>query len=138
MAHRPVRAFTLIELLVVITIIVVLLTLLTPALDKAVYRAEFTTCAARLKSMSSGILTYATEQRRFYPYRNLESTFWQQFVMLADPNNHYDPRRSMKPYLSFKSFVDPLTGAIKVGPEDTHPDSEVLLPYEMWFGSGFT
>jgi len=37
-----------IELLVVITIIVVLLSLLAPALDKAIYRAELPRCAASL------------------------------------------------------------------------------------------
>lgn len=40
------KAFTLIELLVVITIIVVLLALLVPALDKAIYQAQLSVCAA--------------------------------------------------------------------------------------------
>jgi prepilin-type N-terminal cleavage/methylation domain-containing protein len=40
-------AFTLIELLVVVTIIVVLLSLLTPALDRAIYETELAVCASQ-------------------------------------------------------------------------------------------
>ena len=62
------RAFTLIELLVVITIIVVLLSILVPALDKAIYRAELVRCAGgNLKVMASGVTTYAMENKRYYP-----------------------------------------------------------------------
>src|SRR5438876_557647 len=47
-------AFTLIELLVVVTIIVVLLALLTPALDRAIYQAELTVCAANQHTVGAG------------------------------------------------------------------------------------
>src|ERR1041384_4524111 len=49
--HRPrlTTAFTLVELLVVVAIIVVLLSLLTPALDKAIYQAELAVCGADLR-----------------------------------------------------------------------------------------
>jgi len=62
-------AFTLIELLVVITIIVLLLALLTPALDRAVYQAELAVCGSQLKSVGTGVLSYAVSNRRAYPVR---------------------------------------------------------------------
>jgi prepilin-type N-terminal cleavage/methylation domain-containing protein len=63
------HAFTLIELLVVVTVIVLLLALLTPALDKAVYQAELTVCATRLRTIATGSVTYAFDYRRAYPHR---------------------------------------------------------------------
>src|ERR1041385_7046662 len=48
-------AFTLIELLVVVTIIVVLLALLTPALDRAIYRAELLRCGANQKGTGEAL-----------------------------------------------------------------------------------
>ena len=65
---RP-RAFTLIELLVVVTIMVILLALLAPALDQAVYRAELTASAARLKAHASIASVYAMDHGRSYPHR---------------------------------------------------------------------
>jgi prepilin-type N-terminal cleavage/methylation domain-containing protein len=63
------RGFTLIELLVVVTIIVALLSLLTPALDRALYEAELTLCGAQLKTVSTGLQTYAMDHRRRYIHR---------------------------------------------------------------------
>ena len=60
-------AFTLIELLVVVTIIVVLLALLTPALDRAILRAELATCAARHDGLVNIYAGYAAGQRRKFP-----------------------------------------------------------------------
>src|SRR5688500_3053707 len=63
------RAFTLIELLVVITIIVVLLSMLTPALDRAIYQAELAVCAANQDAIAGAVVVYAAGHRRMYPYR---------------------------------------------------------------------
>src|ERR1041385_6549015 len=63
------RAFTLVELLVVITIVVILLAMLTPAVDKAVYRAELLGCAGRLRAFGVGVVSYASQYQRRYPTR---------------------------------------------------------------------
>lgn len=66
------RAFTLIELLVVVTIIVVLLALLAPALSKAIYQAQLTSCGAgNVKVMASAVTLYAMENKRYYPDRDM-------------------------------------------------------------------
>src|SRR5688500_17775374 len=63
---RGPRGFTVVELLVVVTIVVMLLALLAPALDKAVYQAELTMCAARLKAHATSATVYAVDHRRRY------------------------------------------------------------------------
>lgn len=56
------RAFTLIELLVVVAVIALLLSILSPALNKVKEQAKRLICAARLKSVTTGIFTYAAQQ----------------------------------------------------------------------------
>ncbi len=129
--------FTLVELLVVITIIVILLALLTPALDKAIYQAELAVCAANLRGIGLGVNSYAVQNKRVYPYRNLEKTWWKQVEMLADRNNGYDVRPRLAGYISWGMFVDPLTGKVKLGPDDTLADSQVFSPYALWFGLSY-
>src|SRR5690349_21021853 len=63
------RAFTLIELLVVITIIVVLISLLTPAVDRAIYQAELAVCGANKNAIAKGAIAYAAGNSRAYPFR---------------------------------------------------------------------
>lgn len=58
------RGFTLIELLVVVAIIVVLLALLTPAMDKAVRRAEQVVCATNQRAFNAAIAAYYFENKR--------------------------------------------------------------------------
>src|SRR5688500_5173230 len=64
-------ALTMVELLVVVTIVVVLLSLLAPAMDKAIYQAELAVCGSRLKSLSTAARTYTAGNKRAYPYRNV-------------------------------------------------------------------
>src|SRR6185295_546837 len=131
---RP--AFTLIELLVVITIIVVLLSLLAPALDKAIYQAELAVCAANLRAIAGGAAIYASGSKRFYPYRpgvrddmawptamiyngSLEiqtvyNALWTQVNPVV-----YDDRPLLRTFLRLNSALcDPLTG--KLDYEDVH------------------
>jgi len=70
--------FTLVELLVVITTIVVLLALLTPAMDKAIYRAEQVRCLANIKGQYTAITTYAFDNKRSYFYRNASAPTYQR------------------------------------------------------------
>src|SRR5687768_3278299 len=95
--HSP--AFTLVELLVVITIIVVLLSLMSPAIDKAMCQAELTKCGAQLKGFATGITTGAMDRRRAYPKRL--GSF--QPIDLNDPNGN-DERPELKAYLGVSSL----------------------------------
>jgi prepilin-type N-terminal cleavage/methylation domain-containing protein len=63
------KGFTLVELLVVISIIVILLALLTPALDRAIYRAELLRCGTNHRGLARHISQYAFDHKRWYPYR---------------------------------------------------------------------
>lgn len=60
----PARAFTLIELLVVISIISILIALLLPALQSARESARRIKCAAQLRQISVGLVTYIQDDRR--------------------------------------------------------------------------
>jgi prepilin-type N-terminal cleavage/methylation domain-containing protein len=65
------RAFTLVELLVVIGIIAILIAILLPALSRARYQAQVTTCAARLHDLSAGMMLYASENRGYFPRHDI-------------------------------------------------------------------
>ncbi|MDP7006194.1 MAG: type II secretion system protein [Phycisphaerales bacterium] len=64
---RPVFAFTLIELLVVMSIIALLLSILMPALGRARKEAMLVKDSARIRSIHSGWLTWATGHQGRYP-----------------------------------------------------------------------
>jgi prepilin-type N-terminal cleavage/methylation domain-containing protein len=134
--YRAARGFTLIELLVVVTIIVVLLALLTPALDKAIYAAEFAVCGAQVRNIGSGALGYTMDHRRSYPYRGGEASRGNQPVDLA--NNAFDDRPRLKGYLSMGingHLNCPLTGSVDI--EGSEDDTWILAPYAMYFGWSF-
>lgn len=59
-------AFTLVELLVVIAIIALLVAILLPSLSKAREAAKTATCAAHLRTFSSGFEIYASTSRQGY------------------------------------------------------------------------
>ena len=65
------RGFTLVELLVVIGVIAVLIGILLPALSRARYQAQVTTCAARLHDLSAGMMLYASENRGYFPRQDI-------------------------------------------------------------------
>ena len=67
-------AFTLVELLVVITIIGVLLSLLAPALDKAVGYAQEARCLANLHQIGLGMQMYTTDFRGYFPPKYMPGT----------------------------------------------------------------
>jgi prepilin-type processing-associated H-X9-DG protein len=60
--RRP-TAFTLVELLVVIGIIAALISILAPAVNGAWREAQAVQCAANLRQIASGWMTYATENK---------------------------------------------------------------------------
>ena len=65
--NRPTRAFTLVELLVVITIIVILLTMLTPAVDKAMEMAKRAVCGTNLRNWGTAHGLYYADNKRQLP-----------------------------------------------------------------------
>ncbi len=61
------QAFTLVELLVAIGIIAVLIGVLLPALMGARRQANITECAANIRQVCLALMTYATDNRGFFP-----------------------------------------------------------------------
>jgi len=41
--------------------------MLAPALDKAIYQAELASCGAQLHGVGGGLITYASNNKRYYP-----------------------------------------------------------------------
>jgi prepilin-type N-terminal cleavage/methylation domain-containing protein len=129
--------FTLIELLVVIAIIGVLLALLTPALDKAIYRAEMTVCATQLRNIGQGATSYALEYKRFYPDRPIVRAGKQPVTLARYARNGTDDRPVIQNHIPLKLLVDPMTGRINLDAGSSGPNTEVLSPTALWFGWRF-
>src|SRR5258707_1023618 len=105
-------AFTLIELLVVVTIIAVLLSLLTPAMDKAVEQAERTRCAAQLHAWSIGIANYSVEHKnrllctfREIHVSTLSSVAWGRDDKAAEYSDQWSAQ-AMLPYVPGSDTVN--------------------------------
>ena len=136
-----IRAFTLIELLVVITILVVLLALLTPAMDRAIYVTELTTCAARLDSIALGAVTYAFENKRRYLHRPGVEEDADAPIIAYRPNTindsiGHDDRPLLATFLSVnKNLNCPLNKDVDLaGPPAA---SIVESDYNLWFGFSY-
>lgn len=129
-------AFTLIELLVVITIVVVLLSLLSPALDRAIYQAELAVCGARLYAVAGSTLAYGFNYRRYYPTRVTSSTDARIPVINAANNglpNNKDDRPLLAKVLKINdALLCPLVQ--KVDLAGSLPTSTVFSSYIPWFG----
>jgi len=68
---RRVAAFTLVELLVVIGIIALLIAILLPSLARARHQAQLTTCMARLHDFAGSMVSYAAENRGYFPRHDI-------------------------------------------------------------------
>jgi prepilin-type N-terminal cleavage/methylation domain-containing protein len=93
--------FTLVELLVVITILAILMSLLTPALRKAVRTATLTVCVNNLKQMGVGLALYAEDYAELYPARSKSSTSYEpisRMYVIRNDGAGYNLRESLEPY----------------------------------------
>jgi type II secretory pathway pseudopilin PulG len=105
--------FPLIELLVVIATIALLIGILLPALAQARYRAQITTCLARLHDFSASLATYAAESRGYFPRddilqltgRNLTDVSNGFYTRLRD--RYRRPHQTMFCPLAFEEVLDP-------------------------------
>ena len=124
-------AFTLVELRVVITIIVVLLSLLTPAMDQAIYRAELAVCSSRLKGIANGMSVYAAQYSRFLPYNKAHANnqTWHGPLIQLDSIS-VDIRPILSPFLPIQHILfDPM-----VKPQDIETDAipQMYGSYSLW------
>ena len=86
-ARRRRSGFTLVELLVVVGIIALLVTILMPALQRAMELARRAVCATNLGSIGRGLSLYDTEYKS-YPYVALNGGGWGVAV---GTNRAHDP-----------------------------------------------
>ena len=66
--RRTGLGFTLIEVLVVIGIIALLISLLLPAINKAISKSRDLTCSSNLRQLGIAFNAYATENKGYLPY----------------------------------------------------------------------
>ncbi len=64
---RRIQGFTLIEMLVVIAIIALLASLIVPAVNRALAKAQSVKCMANLRSIGQGIMIVAQDKNQEYP-----------------------------------------------------------------------
>ncbi len=138
------NAFTLIELLVAVAMIAALLTLLTPALDRAIYQAELAACMAQLNGVVAGATVYANDYKQQYPHRRLALTSGQNsFRKIADPQFNvvapgvrWDLRPLIRNYMRVASLSDPLSPEVDLDTK-AHPNVRISSSYLLYFGVSY-
>ncbi len=133
-----IRAFTVVELMVVITIIAILLALLTPALDKAIYRAELLRCQTNQKGIVSGVQIYATDFKRHYPYRPYaRNGVAGSPKRISSSGVVNDTRRLLRPYVSINGHLNCPFTPTKADYDNSTANTIVETSYSLFFGSQF-
>ena len=91
-ARRPAAAFTLVELLVVISIIALLISILLPSLKKAREQTKSVVCLANLKSLSTGVLIYASEYNGVLPGHLHPAVYREQTLQVYLDRGYSEPK----------------------------------------------
>src|SRR5687768_8515466 len=112
-------AFTLVELLVVVAIIVLLLSLLTPALDRAIHQTELAVCAAQQKTIAAAATGYASSNKRHYPNRGLSTGVTMDLRIGINPVSSSEGRAYLKELVALDIFNDPMVKAVDFTIEGT-------------------
>jgi hypothetical protein len=121
---------------------VVLLALLAPALDRAIYQAELAMCGVNQRTVASGMILYAFDHSRSYPYRYGLRTLereggpysWRPtYLKHGFSGNIVDERPLYRNYMKINDvFNDPL--AVAVDLENDVANGEVLATTGVWAG----
>jgi len=142
---RPLAAFTIVELLVVITILVVLLALLMPALDRAIYQADLTVCAAKTRAAANGALQYAFDHSKRFPYRqtiddgdHIRPDYLAVNAVGSAGAVSFDDRPTIRNYIPLNPTLNcPLTPAVDLEVQEPSAQTFVYTSYALWFGFRF-
>lgn len=114
-----------------------LLSLLVPAMDKAMYQANLAACGSNLKGIASSVSAYAVASRQSYPDRNQNVNTQKQPHNLALNANTADDRLALEGYVETDLLVDPLCEKVNLARGETHPNSAVFASYNLYFGYGY-
>lgn len=126
-------------MIIVVAAIALLVALLASALDSAVYQAGLASCAANLKTIANGQLTYAAEHQRAYAQIRGQDLLWEPSWIAASGNGldtaeAADLRSVFEGYISAKSLVCPLSPRISLAAADTGTSAFVCSSYNLWTG----
>ena len=140
MAPSRKAGFTLVELLVVIAILAVLMSLLTVAIDRAVYQATLAICGGGgQRGIATGVTRYSFDHKRSYPYRAVV----QNPDIIGEGRHHkiaapsYDDRPTMMSYVDLKTLVDPFCLKVDLSPTLESAVAHVYASYELWYGFNY-
>lgn len=147
------QAFTLIELLVVVTIIVILLAILVPAMNKAIYEAEFASCAASYDGIGTGVINYASDNKQRYParkapryvqsYGGVGAWVWvssNSVLRWSDSTNETtstdgspaaEDRPPLKPYMAIKLLCDPMGDQVDLDAAESYSGGALVVSPNM-------
>ncbi|MCC6580955.1 MAG: prepilin-type N-terminal cleavage/methylation domain-containing protein [Phycisphaeraceae bacterium] len=101
------HGFTLIELLVVISIIALLISILLPALSKAVNAARVTACANNNRQLSVMFAVYQNANKEFFPWYYPPGNSWVFWHSLLATANGMTPYASKNGSLGWMNWQSP-------------------------------
>jgi prepilin-type N-terminal cleavage/methylation domain-containing protein len=129
--------FTLVEMLVVVAIIVMLVSLLTPAIEAAAYRANLAACMATLDSTVTSLFAYTADFQQRYPDRPVvRASGVAPHGQLNNGASARDDRKPLRGYMSLNGhLVCPLGPKLDIA--GSQPATHTYATYSLWFGFGY-